>query len=43
MKSAGEKPGKGIYVCMTCGEKVTLETNDQKLPVCPKCHGSMYR
>lgn len=43
MHEAGEKPGKGIYVCMICGEKIIIENSEQKLPVCPKCRGSLYR
>lgn len=43
MYEKGECPGKGTYVCMICGEKVVIEKDDQKLPICPKCKGSMYR
>ena len=42
MYEAGECPGKGTYVCKICGEKVVIEDDEDKLPVCPKCKGSMY-
>ena len=42
MKVTGDRPGKGTYVCMTCGQKVVIKDDDEKLPVCPKCHGSMW-
>ncbi|MFV0438215.1 MAG: DUF3039 domain-containing protein [Desulfopila sp.] len=43
MYQTGESPGKGTYVCMACGKKVVIENDDEKLPVCPQCQGSMYR
>jgi DNA-directed RNA polymerase subunit RPC12/RpoP len=43
MKYAGDRPGKGTYVCMTCGKKVVIEKEVEKLTVCPQCKGSMFR
>lgn len=43
MKFSGDKPGKGTYVCMACGKKIVIEKEDEKLPVCPQCGGSMSR
>jgi predicted RNA-binding Zn-ribbon protein involved in translation (DUF1610 family) len=42
MKVAGDRPGQGTYVCMTCGKKIVIKDDKEKLPVCPKCHGSMW-
>ncbi len=33
----GDKPGAGSYTCTTCGEIITLESDDDELPVCPVC------
>ncbi|MBK5242442.1 zinc ribbon-containing protein (plasmid) [Clostridium estertheticum] len=38
----GQKPGKGTYVCTTCGEKVVLDDITDTLPPCPKCHATEY-
>jgi rubrerythrin len=43
MFEAGETPGKGIYICMVCGERVELKSDDEKLPLCPQCKASMYK
>ncbi len=43
MSSTGEKPGKGVYVCKHCGQKVVLDDNSDKLPPCPKCNHTEYR
>ena len=43
MKHTGDKPGKGTYICMTCGKKIVIENDEKKLPVCPQCKGSMLR
>lgn len=40
--STGEKPGKGTYVCTTCGQAVVLDDNTDTLPPCPKCHKTSY-
>ncbi|MCI5183222.1 MAG: DUF3039 domain-containing protein [Candidatus Electrothrix sp. AW1] len=26
-----------------CGKKVVIESDDDKLPVCPQCKGSMFQ
>ena len=43
MYTTGEKPGKGSYQCMVCGEIVVLDDNTDTLPPCPKCHNTTYR
>ncbi len=43
MKHTGDRPGKGTYVCMTCGKKIVIKKDEEKLPVCPQCKGSMFR
>jgi DNA-directed RNA polymerase subunit RPC12/RpoP len=40
--STGEKPGKGTYVCTTCGQTVVLDDTTDTLPPCPKCHETSY-
>ena len=42
MKKTGEKPGKGIYTCIQCGQTVILDDNTDTLPPCPKCNGTLY-
>ncbi|WP_279611970.1 zinc ribbon-containing protein [Raoultibacter timonensis] len=34
----GEKPGKGSYRCLNCGQVVELKSDDDQLPPCPNCH-----
>lgn len=43
MYTTGEKPGKGTYVCMFCGQKVVLDDHNDTLPPCPKCGKTTYR
>ena len=43
MQRTGDKPGKGVYVCMACGREVVVENDGDKLPVCPQCKGSIFR
>ena len=43
MPTTGEKPGKGKYVCLGCGQTVVLDDKTDTLPPCPKCHGIYYR
>jgi len=43
MKVTGDRPGKGTYICMICGKKIVIENDEEKLPVCPQCKGSMFR
>ncbi|MBP2030235.1 DNA-directed RNA polymerase subunit RPC12/RpoP [Methanohalophilus levihalophilus] len=39
----GEKPGKGTYICLVCGTKVTLDDDDDVLPPCPTCGNCEYK
>lgn len=43
MSSTGEKPGIGIYVCVSCGQKVFLNDFSDRLPPCPRCQSTEYR
>lgn len=40
--NTGEKPGKGVYECETCGQKVVLDDTTDTLPPCPKCGGTTF-
>jgi DNA-directed RNA polymerase subunit RPC12/RpoP len=42
MPSADETPGKGIYRCQVCGEDLTIESDEEKLPYCPNCQYQHY-
>lgn len=35
MHDIGEKPGKGTYRCIYCGNTVVLDNDDDRLPPCP--------
>ena len=39
----GEKPGKGRYVCLNCGEDLYLDDNTDTLPPCAKCEKCDFR
>lgn len=41
--NAGEKPGKGVYICTVCGYKVELKDDSEELPICPKCKATTYK
>jgi DNA-directed RNA polymerase subunit RPC12/RpoP len=43
MSTTGEKPGKGAYVCINCGQVVELNNNDDTLPPCPQCDHTDFR
>ena len=43
MHTTGEKPGKGTYVCVNCGQRVVLNDASDTLPPCPKCGKTQYR
>lgn len=43
MYRTGEKPGKGEYYCIECGQNVTLDDNTDTLPPCPRCSNTTYR
>jgi len=40
--NTGEKPGKGVYHCRACGQKVRLDDTTDTLPPCPKCNKTSY-
>ena len=42
MANTGEKPGSGTYVCVTCGQHVVLDDDNDKMPPCPKCGGTEF-
>ena len=42
MHTTGEKPGKGTYICISCGTRVVLDDNTDTLPPCPKCHKTAF-
>lgn len=42
MPNTGEKPGKGQYQCVECGQIVVLDDTSDTLPPCPKCNGTTY-
>ncbi|MGI2142802.1 zinc ribbon-containing protein [Shewanella frigidimarina] len=43
MSSTDEKPGKGVYTCTKCGQRVILDDNSDILPPCPKCEATKYK
>lgn len=40
--TTGEKPGKGTYRCLHCGQLVELKSDDEQLPPCPNCHHEKF-
>ncbi|WP_446897806.1 zinc ribbon-containing protein [Clostridium sp. LBM24168] len=40
--NSGDKPGKGTYICKTCGYKLELKSDDEYLPVCPVCRHTEF-
>ena len=42
MPTTGEKPGKGTYQCTNCGQLVTLDDDDDVLPLRPKCDNTEF-
>ena len=42
MYTTGEKPGKGLYSCTSCGQLVRLDDSTDTLPPCPKCGKVTY-
>lgn len=40
---AGEKPGKGTYICIECGHRIILDHDEEMLPTCPQCHAFTYK
>lgn len=43
MYTTGEKPGKGRYQCIKCGQIVVLDDDTDTLPPCPRCDGTTFR
>lgn len=39
---AGDKVGKGKYVCIDCGFEFEVKDSQQDLRKCPKCACEMY-
>ena len=37
MPKTGEKPGKGTYKCLNCGEIIHLDDDSDTMPPCPVC------
>lgn len=42
MPTTGEKPGKGTYKCINCGQLVHLDDTTDTLPPCPNCAKTVY-
>ncbi|MBE9594979.1 MAG: hypothetical protein IMF19_16040 [Proteobacteria bacterium] len=38
----GEKPGKGRYICTSCGEDLHLDDDTDALPPCRRCTGCVF-
>ena len=43
MPDTGEKPEKGVYACIKCGQTVAINDETDTLPVCPKCGCTVFR
>ena len=42
MRYTEEKPEKGTYHCMSCGQPVVIDDKTNTLPPCPKCGKTRY-
>ena len=42
MYKTGQKPGKGKYQCVSCGQIVILDDRTDTLPPCPNCNKVYY-
>jgi DNA-directed RNA polymerase subunit RPC12/RpoP len=42
MYKTGQKPGKGTYQCIACGQLVVLDDRTDTLPPCPKCNNTSH-
>ena len=42
MPTTEERPRKGIYKCKNCGQVVTLDDENDKLPPCAKYNMNEY-
>lgn len=43
MYVSGEKPGRGVYMCMMCRLELIIESDNEALPKCPDCDGGVYK
>ncbi len=37
MYKTGDTPGAGRYVCTNCGRELSLASDSEALPACPRC------
>ncbi len=42
MYICGQRPGKGRYICLKCGEDLHLDNSNDTLPPCAKCHNCKF-
>jgi len=42
MSRTGQRPGKGVYQCTKCPERIVLDSNTSRLPPCPSCSATEY-
>ena len=42
MSTTGQKPGKGIYICIKCGSLKRLDDDSDRLAPCSKCGGTEF-
>lgn len=42
MPNAGSRPKKGIYKCIVCDQKVTIDHSRPTLSFCPNCDGISF-
>jgi DNA-directed RNA polymerase subunit RPC12/RpoP len=42
MPRTGEKPGKGLYKCLKCGQLARLDDDTDTMPPCPTCNGTEF-
>lgn len=40
---AGDKPGKGTYICTECKHRIIIEDDNDKLPICPFCQCAEWK
>ena len=43
MYSTGDRPGKGRYRCVKCGEIVALDDDSDTLPPCSSCDATEWK
>ncbi len=42
MVSTGDKPGKGTYQCVNCGELMIVRNPNDTLPPCSRCSNTQF-